>query len=346
MPARRSDQFLLRTILQRVSRSFYLTLAMLPKAVRNQVGLAYLLARAADTIADTGQLDDPTRLHCLHQFKTRFFEDHLNWKKIQDIQQAVAPHQSHPGEQALLEELAHCFTLYESLDHDDRNLIAQLLPTLIAGMEFDLRHFPHEDLSQVHVLKNMEELDYYTYAVAGCVGEFWTRIMCAHRPRLVQWDPSVMIPLGIRYGKGLQLVNILRDVSRDLHHGRCYIPATFLQEVGLCSSDLLDDQSMTAFRPIFRRLIGLALEHLDQGWRYTMAIPRLEIRLRLACMWPILIGVRTLQVLLAAPNVLNPPSPLKISRAEIYRLMSLTTLSGGSGLVGTAYWGYLRKKVL
>jgi len=346
MQARRSDQFLLRTILKHVSRSFYLTLAVLPKAVRSQVGLAYLFARAADTIADTGQLDDQTRLHCLHQLKAQFVEDHLDWGKIQEIKQAVISYQHSSGEQALLEELAHCFSLYERLPQDDRLLIAQLLPTLIEGMEFDMRQFPQEGSSRVHVLKTMEDLDYYTYAVAGCVGEFWTQIMCAHLPRLAPWDPSVMIPLGIRYGKGLQLVNILRDVSSDLHHGRCYIPAAFLQEVGLCSKDLLDEQSMTAFRPIFRRLIVLALEHLDQGWRYTMAIPRREVRLRLACMWPVLIGVRTLQVLLAAPNILNSATPLKISRAEIYRLMGLTTLSGGSGVLGTAYWGYLRKKVL
>ena len=67
-----SDQFLLRSILKRVSRSFYLTLAILPRPVRDQIGLAYLLARAADTIADTGQLDQPTRLACLGRLKSQF----------------------------------------------------------------------------------------------------------------------------------------------------------------------------------------------------------------------------------------------------------------------------------
>jgi len=40
-------------LLRRVSRSFYLSLAILPRALREPLGLAYLLARASDTVADT-----------------------------------------------------------------------------------------------------------------------------------------------------------------------------------------------------------------------------------------------------------------------------------------------------
>ncbi|MCI0869448.1 MAG: squalene/phytoene synthase family protein, partial [Chloroflexi bacterium] len=46
-------QRLLTDLLKGVSRSFYLTLRVLPGGIREPVGLAYLLARAADTIADT-----------------------------------------------------------------------------------------------------------------------------------------------------------------------------------------------------------------------------------------------------------------------------------------------------
>ncbi|MBH0201843.1 MAG: squalene/phytoene synthase family protein [Nitrospira sp.] len=44
---------LLRDLLKQVSRLFYTTLVVVPANVRDQVGLAYLFARAADTIADT-----------------------------------------------------------------------------------------------------------------------------------------------------------------------------------------------------------------------------------------------------------------------------------------------------
>jgi farnesyl-diphosphate farnesyltransferase len=155
-----------------------------------------------------------------------------------------------------------------------------------------------------------------------------------------------MVPIGIRFGKGLQLVNILKDLPRDIRQGRCYIPRELLEQVGLQPKDLLHEHNAPAIRPVFQQLVKVALDHLDQGWCYTMAIPRFEVRLRLACMWPILIGLRTLQGLMPTPNVLSPVAPVKISRGEVYRIMATTTLSGGCGYVGTAYWGYLRKRVV
>jgi farnesyl-diphosphate farnesyltransferase len=341
-----TDHFLLRSILKRVSRSFYLTLAVLPRSVRDQIGLAYLFARAADTIADTGQLDQKTRLDCLSRLKAQFVKGHVNSQEITAIRTLVAPNQPNPHERILIEELVQCFSLYQQLNPQDQTRIANLLPTLIEGMEFDQVQFQDHAKGKVLALPTMNDLDYYTYAVAGCVGAFWTKMMCAHLPNLMAWDQGMMVPIGIRYGKGLQLVNILRDLPQDLRKGRCYVPLSLLQEVGLQPKDLLNEQSFPVFRPILRRLILIARDHLDQGWQYTMAIPRMEIRLRLACMWPILIGMRTLNLLAETSNALDPSRPLKVSRPEVYRMMAATTLSGGCGYVGTAYWGYLRKRVV
>ncbi|WP_447971173.1 phytoene/squalene synthase family protein [Nitrospira sp. M1] len=346
MTSPQTDTYLLQTILKRVSRSFYLTLAVLPQAVRAQVGLAYLFARAADTIADTGELDHETRLRCLRQFKEQFQRGEVEKADVQTIQALAISLQRNPSERVLLEELLRCFTLYETLSRDDQQRIAALLPTIIEGMEFDLVQFPQQSDGRVTSLPTMKELDYYTYAVAGCVGEFWTTMMCAHLPRLSHWDASVMVPTGIRYGKGLQLVNILKDVAQDLRLGRCYIPQNLLDEAHLQPEDLFDERNAQRFRPILRELIARALDHLDQGWSYTMAIPRLEVRLRLACMWPLLIGLRTLQQLSMSPHILDPATSVKVSRGEVYRIMATTTLSGGCGAVGTAYWGYLRKRVV
>jgi len=78
---------------------------------------------------------------------------------------------------------------------------------------------------------------------------------------------------------------------------------------------------------------------------YTMAIPRREIRLRLSCMWPILSAGETLRQVLASPDLLDPAASVKISRGTVYRMMALTTLTGACGYVGSAYWGYLRKRI-
>jgi farnesyl-diphosphate farnesyltransferase len=116
--------------------------------------------------------------------------------------------------------------------------------------------------------------------------------------------------------------------------------------VNLSPIQLLDEASSQAFRPLFRKLIQEARDHLDQGWRYTMAIPRREVRLRLACMWPILIGIRTLQQLSVSPLVLSPTSPVKIARSDVYRIVATTGFTGGCATVGTAYWGYWRKRIV
>ncbi|MEE9249206.1 MAG: squalene/phytoene synthase family protein, partial [Dehalococcoidia bacterium] len=66
--APRDRDRLLKDILKSVSRAFYLTLRILPGGLRESVGLAYLLARAADTIADTRALEPEERLARLLDF--------------------------------------------------------------------------------------------------------------------------------------------------------------------------------------------------------------------------------------------------------------------------------------
>ena len=97
MQSKRLETHVLRDLLRQVSRSFYLTLAVLPRVVVKQVGLAYLFARAADTIADTGQVDRNVRVTFLHRFKRQFVRDHLDWDEIEAIQAMLAPRQNHPG---------------------------------------------------------------------------------------------------------------------------------------------------------------------------------------------------------------------------------------------------------
>ena len=52
-------------ILEGTSRSFYLTLKVLPSGIRPQVGLLYLLARTSDTIADSEGGPSDQRLQAL-----------------------------------------------------------------------------------------------------------------------------------------------------------------------------------------------------------------------------------------------------------------------------------------
>src|SRR5580765_8765105 len=92
---------LLRGLLKNVSRSFYLTLRALPGEIRAQIGLAYLLARATDTIADTEIIPIAQRLDALQALRERILG---STEKPLDFA-LWAEHQASPAERILLE---HC----------------------------------------------------------------------------------------------------------------------------------------------------------------------------------------------------------------------------------------------
>lgn len=309
------------------------------------MSLAYLFARAADTIADTELIDRPRRLDFLGQLKGQFVGGHISWGQIREIQRAMGPLQQDSSERVLLERLEDCFRLLQEFSQDDRRRVQRLMTTLTQGMEMDLSVFPGKSAEDLAALKTLDDLDRYTYYVAGCVGEFWTDLMCAHRMALRSWNVREMSEVGVRFGKGLQFTNIVKDVAHDLQKGRCYIPETMLAEAGLKPRDLLDEKNLPRFRPVLNKLVRMATEHLDQGWLYTIAIPRYETRLRLSCMWPILSAGESLKLVMNSPDLLNPAVKVKIPRSKVYQIMALTTGTFACGYVGTAYWGRLRKQI-
>ncbi len=345
MVTRATAQTLLRTLLKSVSRSFYLTLAVVPNDVRAQVGTAYLLARAADTIADTGLIERPLRLQYLTRLREWIMDPAKHRGAGQEVRSVLLGSETGSAERALLSHLEECGALLESFAEADQALIRWVLGVLIQGMQKDLADFPGESAGTFTALKTPADLDLYTYHAAGCVGEFWTRLMCAHRAALRGWDVERMAQTGVRFGKGLQYTNVLRDIPADLRRGRCYIPVELLEPVGLKPADLLDPASLQKFKPVRNQLLRIALEHLDQGWLYTMAIPRSELRLRLACAWPILFALKTLQRVSVSESLLDPETTLKMSRGEVYRIMALTTGTLGCARTLTAYYGHLRKRV-
>jgi farnesyl-diphosphate farnesyltransferase len=318
---------LLGDLLRQVSRSFYLSLAVLPRPLREPIGLAYLLARAADTIADTPLVPRADRL------------GHL-----EALRRACAPYQAHIAERRLLERLAEALDRVAALPPADRHEVRAVLATLTSGMIFDLTRFPGEDAKGLAAIESLEELDHYTYLVAGCVGPFWTVLHVAHRRRLADWALREMSEQGVSFGKALQLTNVLRDVPGDLAHGRCYLPARELAALGLGPRDLLEPSGAARALPLYRRLIGLALEYYDVAWEYTLAVPRFEWRMRLACAWPLLIGLATLARLAAHPNPLAV-GPIKISRGEVRALLTRSTLTVWSNRALAADAARLRARI-
>ena len=126
-----SKRALLRDLLKRVSRLFYTTLVVVPADVRDQVSLAYLFARAADSIADTELIDRARRLDYLGQFKAQFTSNRVSLEQIREIQQAVAVVQLDSAERQLLERLEECFAVLEEFSPEDRRRVQRLMTTLV-----------------------------------------------------------------------------------------------------------------------------------------------------------------------------------------------------------------------
>ena len=309
-------------LLRDTSRSFYLTLRILPPDVRPQISLAYLLARTSDTIADTQVLSLDQRLEALGRFRGRLLG--LQQAPLEFAQAA----QSEPAaERQLLERAEEIVRGLLHFSGLDQRLVRDVLTTIISGQELDLRRFSGAAAQGTIVaLRTEAELDDYTYRVAGCVGEFWTRLCRTHLFPSASLDDERFLADGIRFGKGLQLVNILRDLPADLSAGRCYLALERLEALGLRPETLLDRDSEAVFLRLYREYLDVAAAHLDAGWRYTNTLPFGQFRVRLACAWPILIGAATIAKLRVA-NVSRLQQRVKISRAEIRGIMARSTMA-------------------
>ena len=321
-PGRAQD--LLTSLLREVSRSFYLTLRVLPAAIRAPIGLAYLLARATDTIADTEIVPVNERLAALAALRARILghtSAPLDFRRFSEVGAGGAA----DSERVLLARIEEALAVLGAFEVEDRRRINAVLETITGGQELDLRRFGGASERALVALADAEELEDYTYRVAGCVGEFWTRMCRAHLFPRASLDDARLLANGIRFGKGLQLVNILRDLPKDLRTGRCYLPAPELAACGLTPADLLAPANEARLRPIYNRWLGRAEEHLAAGWEYTNTLPRAQIRLRLACAWPVLIGQQTLRRLRVG-NVLDPAGRIKITRAEVRAIVAQTVL--------------------
>lgn len=326
VPDRDLDQ-----ILSKVSRSFYLSLAILPRAMRSQLSAAYLVARAADTIADTRLVQPGRRIELLDGMRRALGDGERIGPYVSAVADQLvagsAPDDKSAAERLLLTRLGDCLRRLGELDAADRDRARKVLDTLITGMERDLERFSDGD--KLVALESLADLDEYTYLAAGCVGEYWTVMTAAHVPTVRRLARPDFVARGVRLGKALQYVNVIRDAAADLGEGRCYVPRALLARHGLVPADLRDPARRWLAKPALDELRALALGHVDAAFPYVMAIPRWEPRLRLAALWPLWIGLGTLEKLAAAADPLDPARPIKISRADVYRILAESSMAVG-----------------
>ena len=274
---------------------------LLPKAMREPVSLAYLLARASDTLADTEGLGAELR----HEMLLGFGEilhgaDRAAW--LVKLSDEVIPCQHHQGEKSLLKMMDEVFARFHDFkDEQGHAAILKVMDHILHGQRLDIERF---ELGQSTRLTQDAELEEYCFLVAGCVGEFWTEIGYISLPKFSSIEAERLKSMGINYGKGLQLINILRDLPCDLKQGRCYLPGV----------DPSDRDAMMAEAARWR---ARARAYLSDGQEYAKSL-KLR-RTRAATALPGLIGESTLDLLDHA-SWEELEKGVKVTRRDVYRL--------------------------
>ncbi len=309
-------------ILRSVSRSFYLSIRVLPAQLREPIALAYLLARTTDTVADTAQISPTVRMETL-QLLSDGIQGTASRDVVTELGASFVSLQKNERERKLLESLPDYLAELERMEHADRSDIRNTLEKITRGQMLDLQRFG--DSHEIRALNTAADLDEYTYLVAGCVGEFWTRLCFRHVRQFASRTEDEMLVLGKRYGMGLQLINVLRDAGSDLRAGRCYFPEHELNAEHLIPSQILSEPER--FQPVYRTWLEKAKADLVSGLEYSRAIE--NRRVRAATVLPALIGARTLTLLDAAgPEALE--RMVKVPRREVRTMILSLGLTLGS----------------
>lgn len=311
-------------VLRSVSRSFYLSLRILPAALREPLSLAYLLARATDTIADTPEPPVALRTEALARLAAAI-QGTVGKETASQLRESFAPLQSDEAERTLIERLPALLDWLDELEPGDRDEVRSVIEKINRGQRLDLEKF--DASTSIKALTTAAELDEYTYLVAGCVGEFWTRLCFAHVKNFSERSESEMRGWGVRYGQGLQLINILRDAGDDLRHGRCYFPADELQALGVSAREILRDPARVL--PVVERWRKKAERGVEAGIEYASSIR--NRRVRFATALPALIGARTIALLReAGPEALV--RRVKVPRGEVRKMISASALASPQSL--------------
>jgi farnesyl-diphosphate farnesyltransferase len=271
------EDALLTGVLKAVSRSFYLSLRLLPEPMRAGAGIGYLLARASDTIADTNGVSVVSRLAALEQYGAAAAAGG-DWQADAEMVAKCLP-----GERVLLDRVAEVFALMNGLPAEEKKLVVDVLGTIISGQMLDLQRCGAGKEMQ---LADDAALWDYCDRVAGCVGDFWTKLGYVTMGEKFSREPlELMCAAGISLGRGLQLVNILRDVPEDVERGRFYLPGSY----GVSNEEL---------RGVMSRWMDEARICLEDGLVYAREVR--DRRARAASVLPAMLGLDTIDLLTQA----------------------------------------------
>ena len=290
------DELYQRSILESVSRTFALTIPLLPNGLEKVVGNTYLLCRIVDTIEDATCVDPTTKQELSTLFIKTVLDHSLSEQFVRECLIALINHPNH-NEKDLIENIPRVLRVLQSCDERQRHAVAKCVQIMSEGMSYF-----HIRQNQIG-LEDLQEFEKYCYVVAGVVGEMLTTLFALHSPAFAK-AISGKESLAIAFGQALQMTNILKDSPEDQLRGVSWKPK------GLGQTDLL----------------VIAHQKLEDSLRYICCIPKSEPGIRQFCFLAFGLAVMTLKQI-AQRQMLQGGAEVKLTRGQVSRFYIFTKLA-------------------
>ncbi len=301
-----------RENLAAVSRTFALSIRVLPGTLGRAVLAAYLLCRVADTLEDEPTAPAADKAALLDEL-LRCFDDASAADAFPAL---VADLTGDAAHVRLARNADLVFVLYRALPAATRTHVQRWVGEMIRGMRKFVLQYPHGIRIQ-----NLDEYKEYCYYVAGTVGYLLTDLWHEHAPSIGERRYQVLREKCRVFAEALQTVNILKDVATDAEQeNSIYIPEDLLRAHGSSHATILAPDRAAGTRAALATLVDLAWRDLEGARSYLLLIPRRAVPIRLFCVLPLLFAYATLRDLTLTPTALARREVVKISRREVKSL--------------------------
>ncbi len=312
MSARAEDLDFARTMLPLVSRTFAPAIDVLPDPLADPVRLSYLLCRVADTIEDASGILPRMRHIWLVRFAGLLGDPDDSGEPLAD-EIAMALDRDSP-EVRLIAGLPILIRLLRATEDRIAEPVIRWTRELTLGMaRFVLLE---EEARDWTALGTLEDLDAYEFYVAGTVGCLLHELISIHLGR--RGADQRQRQLAVSFGLGLQGTNIIQDLADDRSRGWSYLPEEVARRHGTWTRGLGDPEERGAAMGVVIEMVERAARNLDDGFEFVLLLPRRAPRIRLFCLWPLLLAMRTLSRIVSSEEVLE--RRVRIARDEVRSL--------------------------
>lgn len=314
--------------LLQVSRTFALNINVLRGDLHKGILLAYLYLRMADTIEDDPQMEAHEKERVLGLFANIFKEEDLTMAKVRAFDRSL-PKAWHVSDDPSLDLCCHSqvvVPLLRTLPESFIKPIRDVVIEMCGGMaKFALRQEAALSAGWF-TLESVGDLDEYCYYVAGIVGKLLTKLFAADSKLIGSKCEEELAKLDVSFGLALQVTNIVKDCVEDSERKVCFIPEEICRRHGFeHSSELFqknaDPQKCGA---VLEELVKKAWKHLEDAVAYTKLLPRMNMRTRLFCLWPLLMAAENLSLIGNGVSVFTSEKKVKITRDTVKRIIRST----------------------